>query len=265
MTTQASAPPTAAPLPKRFYAAVITQEGEGGHRVLLDGRVVRTPARRVLGFPNAVLAAAAAAEWAGQGEAIDPSSMPLTRLANIALDAVTEDPAPVRAEIVKYAGSDLLCYLAAEPAGLVAKQAAAWDPVIAWARTRHDLLFVQTTGVVFASQPALTLQKVAAIVTDFAGLRLAALQSVTTLTGSALLALALADGFLEAKAAWAAAHVDEDWNIALWGEDAEAAARRAFRFTEMRAAALALASGSVSVAHPPSPCLPPSRTMLVLG
>lgn len=242
MTSSASAPSTTAPPAKRFYATVTTGEGEGGHRVLLDGRVVRTPARRILGFPSAALAAAAAAEWAGQGETIDPSSMPLTRLANIALDAVAETPAPVRAEIVKYAGSDLLCYRAADPAGLVAKQAAAWDPVLAWARTRHDLLFAQTTGVMFASQPAPTLQKVAAIVADFSGLRLAALQSVTTLTGSAILALALADGRLDADAAWSAAHVDEDWNIALWGEDEEAAARRAFRFMEMRAGALALAS-----------------------
>jgi chaperone required for assembly of F1-ATPase len=209
--------------------------------VLLDGLPALTPGRRIHALPTVSLAEVAAAEWAAQVVVVDPSTMPLTRLAAIARDAVEDAPEPVRAEVVKYARSDLLCYRATEPEGLVARQAGHWDPVLAWALERHDLRFVLSDGVIFKRQPEATLAKVAAIVARFSGLELAALQSMTTLSGSALLALAVADGLLDPEAAWAAAHVDEDWNIMLWGRDEEAAARREHRFAEFKAAARVVA------------------------
>jgi chaperone required for assembly of F1-ATPase len=158
---------------------------------------------------------------------INPGTMPLTRLANVALDRVAAEMDAVATEIAKYAGSDLLCYRAGEPAAFAAKQAAAWDPVLDWARERLRARFVCSEGVRHVAQPA---EAIAAVRAEIAEARspfaLSALASATALTGSALLALALARGRLSADAAWEVAHVDEDWNIAQWGEDAPRGVRR---------------------------------------
>jgi chaperone required for assembly of F1-ATPase len=223
-------------LPRRFYEAAAVGEIGGRFAVLLDGRPAKTPARRVLAAAERRIAERLAAEWAAQGETIDPATMPMTRLVVAAIDSVEPDPAPARAEVVKYAGSDLVCYRAGEPEGFVVKQAEAWDPVLAWAREALGVRFVLSEGVMFVAQPPASLAAVERAVEGFEGLRLAALHTATTLTGSALLALAVAHGQLDAEAAWAAAHVDEDWNRALWGEDAESATRRARRFEDMAVA-----------------------------
>lgn len=229
-------------LPKRFYERAHVARGEDGRfTVLLDGRMVRTPAKNEIAVPSESLAQALAAEWSAQGSVIDPATMPLTRLVNSAIDGVAREADAVRDEIVKYAGSDLLCYRAEGPERLVALQGEAWDPVLTWAREALGARFVLAEGVVFAAQPQEALDAVRRPIEDIDIFRLAAASTVTTLTGSALLALALLHGRLTAEEAWAAAHVDEDWNIEQWGADEEAAARRDLRYREMAAASRVMA------------------------
>jgi chaperone required for assembly of F1-ATPase len=228
-------------LRKRFYTrATVGERIERGFPVLLDGKPVYTPARRTLAAPSRELAEAIAAEWNAQGEEIDPARMPLTRLANAVIDAVAEKPAAVAAEIEQYLGSDLVFYRAEMPEGLVARQAQHWDPVLAWARDQLDARFMLGEGVVHVRQPDEAIAAARAAIPSEPW-RLGALSSIASLTGSALIALALAAGRLDAEAAWAAAHVEEDWQMAQWGRDELAVARRAFRYAEMRAAAAVLA------------------------
>ena len=231
-------------LRRRFYERAAVEEGQGdeaGFRVVLDARPVRTPARRALAAPARPLAEALAAEWEAQREVIDPAKMPLTRLANTIIDGVADAPAAVAAEVEKYLATDLVLYRAEAPDGLVARQAAAWDPVLAWAREALGARFLPAQGMVFTAQPADALAAAAAAVPRDPW-RLGALHAATTLTGSALIALALARGALALDAAWTAAHVDEDWNMDFWGRDELALQRRAFRFAEMQTAALVLQS-----------------------
>ena len=228
-----------ASLPKRFYENVEVVEDEGGHAVRLDGRPVRTPGRSVLAFPSAAVAGAVAGEWEAQGERIDPRTMPATRLANTALDGVASDEQAVREDVVRYVGSDLVCYRADGPPGLVAREAAAWDPYLDWAAEGFGAHFVLAEGVMHVAQPAEAIRAFSREVGDVEGpFRLAGLHVMTALTGSALIALAVARGRVEVGEAWAHAHVDEDWNVEQWGEDAEAARRRRQREAEMRVAAL---------------------------
>ena len=173
---------------------------------------------------------------AAQGTHIDPSSMPLTRLANSAIDGVTQREAEVRADIAKYAGSDLLCYRAEGPEALQRRQAEVWDPILRWAEQELGARFAISTGLMPVAQPDAAKAAVARALEAYDGFALAALHVITTLTGSVLLALAHARGRLSAEEAWAAAHVDEDWQISKWGEDAEAKARRERRWAEMQAA-----------------------------
>jgi chaperone required for assembly of F1-ATPase len=229
-----------APLPKRFYTAVTLDAVAGGYRILLDGRPVKTPRKSVVTADTKPLAEAIAAEWAAQVTVIAPATMPVTTLVCTALDAVAGQEAAVRAEIVQYAGSDLLCYRAEAPEGLVAAQAQHWDPVLAWAAARFGAHFSTTVGLMPVAQPAEVKTGIAAAVSDLPALPLAAVHVLTTIFGSTLLALAVQRAHLPFEAAWAAAHVDEDWQISLWGRDDEADARRARRLREARAAAFVL-------------------------
>jgi len=228
-------------LPKRFFREVSTEPRDEGHVLLLDGRPTRTPARRLLALPNVKFAEAVADEWRALGDVIDPAAMPLTRLSNLAIDAVAVAPAPVIDEIAHYAGSDLLYYRAAEPEGLVAEQNAQWNPVIAALEARLSVRFRLAEGIVHVAQAeeALTAirREAEALSHPFA---LAAVASATNLSGSALIALALAAGLLSGDEAWNAAHVDEQWNISRWGEDADAQVRLAARHAEFTAAARTL-------------------------
>jgi chaperone required for assembly of F1-ATPase len=236
-------------LRRRVYKTVTIAAGENGHgesnyAVHLDGKPARTPARRALAAPVPDLAGAIAEEWAAQGEHIDPAKMPLTRLANTIIDGVAAIRGQVAAEIRKYLASDLVFYRAEAPAPLRARQAQHWDPIVAWARHALGADFQIASGVVHVTQPAAALEAAAAAIPDDATLegdwRLGALHAATTLTGSALIALALMHGAISAEAAWAAAHVDEDWNMEQWGSDEIALQRRAFRFAEFAAAAQVL-------------------------
>jgi chaperone required for assembly of F1-ATPase len=229
------------PLAKRFYKSVSVEKGEGGFEILLDGRPVRTPKKLALAVPTRALVDAIAAEWAAQGAHIDPATMPLSKLAITTLDGVAGHMAEVASDIVKFAGSDLLLYRAAGPEALVNLQADAWDPVLRWAETEFGACFALAKGVMPVNQSPEALERIAAAVAPYDAMALAALHVMTTLTGSALLALAHAKGRLSADAAWAAAHVDEDWQISRWGIDVEAAERREKRLREMQAASRFLA------------------------
>jgi chaperone required for assembly of F1-ATPase len=237
-------------LRKRFYerAGVGEALADGGFPIVLDGKPVRTPARRHLAAPTHALALRIADEWNAQEDVIDPARMPLTRLANAIIDAVADNAEPVADEIAKYLGSDLLCYRADAPDGLVAAQTQCWDPVLAWARDVLGARFVLIQGVMFSAQPDEAIAAAREAIPSSAGKiavkdiwRLGAMSSITTLTGSALLALALGAGAIAPEAAWAAAHVDEDFQMRQWGRDEVALARRAYRLTEFEAAATVLA------------------------
>lgn len=225
---------------RRFYAEAVTAPaGAAGYAVLLDGKPIRTPARRALTAPSPAVALAIAAEWQAQREQINPASMPLTRLANSIIDGVTDHPVPVAAEVAKYLACDLLFYRAAAPAGLVERQRCHWDPILAWADETFGARFELAQGIRHVTQPAEALAAASAAIPNDPW-PLGALHVATTLTGSALIALALARRRLEVETAWLAANVDEDWNMEQWGRDELALDRRAFRFAEFQAAATML-------------------------
>ena len=231
-------PDAPAPLKKFYKAASVGPSAEGVCPVLLDGRPVRTPARLPLAAPESV-AVRIAQEWNAQDEHILPLTMPLTRLVNTAIDGVSSAREPVREEIVAIAGNDLLVYRADGPEGLIARQAELWDPLIEAAAERFGVPIAVTAGIMPISQDERLAGAVRRELPD-AALPLAALHQLTTLTGSALIAMSVANGNLAFEEGWNAAHVDEDWNIMEWGEDKEAAARRAIRRRDAEAAAFVL-------------------------
>jgi chaperone required for assembly of F1-ATPase len=225
-------------LRKRFYERAHVSDA-APFAILLDNRPVKTPAGKALALPTRALGEAVAAEWEAQQERIDPAVMPLTRLVNSIIDGVATASAPVADEVAKYLGSDLVCYRADTPEGLVAKQAQHWDPIIDWAKSL-GARFVLAEGVMFVEQPGHAIAAVRASIPSDPW-RLGAVNVITTLTGSALIALAVDQGRLSVDDAWTAAHVDEDWNMSLWGRDELALDRRAKRFAEMQAAGTVLA------------------------
>lgn len=226
-------------LRSRFYTSVAISEVAEGFAVTLDGKALRTPARRVLAVPKQRVAEALAAEWDAQTPSIDPARMPLTRLANSILDGVADRRDEVAADIVKYLGSDLLFYRADGPDALIARQAAAWDPIVRWAADALGARFVLAEGIVHQRQPDHAIAAAqTAIPADV--WTVGALHSITNLTGSALLALALLHGVAGAEKIWSAAQVDEDWNFEKWGFDDLAMTRRTAREAEFNAAALVL-------------------------
>lgn len=224
-------------LPKRFYTeASVGEAPGGGYQILLDGRPVRTPGKQLLSLPTQKLAQAIAEEWAAQKERIDPSTMPLSKLAITAIDGVADSLREVASDVVRFAGSDLLCYRAEAPAALAEIQARAWDPILGWIEDATGTRFLLAEGVMPVTQNRHALERVEDLVAPFDAMQLTALHVMTTLTGSAFLALAVAKDRLTAEEAWDAAHIDEDWQIARWGIDVEAAERRARRQAEMLAA-----------------------------
>jgi chaperone required for assembly of F1-ATPase len=223
--------------PKRFYDQVAIEDEGGGVAVLLDGRPVRTPGKAPFVLPNAALAEAVAEEWRGQGTRIDPETMPLTRLANSVIDGVKGAEGAVVDDILNYARSDLLCYRAEGPRGLVALQTEHWDPILAWAKQELGAKMRLAEGVMHVEQPPTSLDALRRQLAGFDPWSLAALHVMTGLAGSALLALAVALRRLSPEEAWDAAHVDEDWQIGQWGEDEEAKKRRENRHRDFAAAA----------------------------
>lgn len=201
---------------RRFWKDVTVEPGNG---IALDGKPVRTPGRTLLEMPTRALAEAIAEEWRAAGDTIDPRAMPLTGLANAAIDRVAPDPARFAAGLAAYGESDLLYYRAAEPAPLVDRQAAIWDPLLDWARARYDIHFELATGVMHVPQPEATIARLRDAVTALDPFRLAALSPIVTIGGSLVAALALAEDAATPEAIWQAAHVDEDWQAEQWGED----------------------------------------------
>src|SRR3954453_23376992 len=230
---------TRTPRRKRFYAKAGIVETMGGFAVTLDDKPIRTPSGRQVVVPARAIADAIAAEWDGQKELIEPLTMPMTRFANSVVDAVVDRVDAVAEDIAKYFETDLLFYRAGHPEGLVAREAAHWDPILFWAADALGAHFILAEGIVHIRQPESAIAAARAALPHDAW-SIAALHVVTTLTGSALLAVALLGGVLDEDQVWAAAHVDEDWNIEKWGLDEEVAARRALRLVDFKAAAAIL-------------------------
>jgi chaperone required for assembly of F1-ATPase len=216
-------------LPKRFYKKVTVGEADGGFDIRLDGRIIKTPLKRAFSVPSRPMAHAIAAEWEAQETHINPATMIVTRLANTAVDRVMGDEARIVDEIRDFAGSDLVCYRAEGPTSLVKRQIASWDKVLDWVHETHGCRFVCVEGVVHAEQPQASLDTVAKALAGEDPFRLTAIHNITTLTGSALLAMMTAAGALTGAEAWATAHSDEDWQIEQWGSDYEAEERRRVR------------------------------------
>ena len=201
---------------KRFWKDVAITPERG---IALDSRPVRTPGRLALILPSDALADAVAEEWRAVEGEIDPRNMPLTGLANTAIERVAPDPAPFAAGLAAWGESDMLCYRAESPEPLVARQAAAWDPLLEWARTRYDVHFVVTAGIMHQPQPPATLARLGEAVAARSAFELAPLAPIVTITGTLVGALALIEGAADAATLWTAAHIDEDWQAELWGRD----------------------------------------------
>jgi chaperone required for assembly of F1-ATPase len=223
------------PKRKRFYGDVGVTGADGGFAITLDGKPIKSPSGRTVTVPVRAIADAIAEEWRAQQEHIDPLTMPLTRFANSVVESVVDRVQPVRDDVAKYFRSDLLCYRAGHPQALVEKEAAHWDPVLFWAADTLGAHFILGEGIMHVRQPDSAVEAVRAALPGDPW-SLAAVHVVTTLTGSALLALALIHGARDPDQVWEAAHVDEDWNRDQWGVDEEVAARRAAREVDFRAA-----------------------------
>ncbi|MEO1282443.1 MAG: ATP12 family protein [Pseudomonadota bacterium] len=232
---------------KRFYKIVSVQAvsvdgpGPGHHAIHLDDRPIKTPGRNKLALPTAALAAAIGEEWSAQGEFVEPQSMPLTKLSNTIIDGILVDPDAIRKDLAAFANQDLICYRADRPDELVEMQAKAWDPFVKWAQGTFKARPVLTAGIMPVEQSVDYQHGAQAHIAKLEPWALGPIHVMTTLVGSAVMALAHADGTWTAEDVWKAAHVDEDWQAENWGHDAEAAERRKFRTAEMMAAARFLA------------------------
>jgi chaperone required for assembly of F1-ATPase len=209
---------------KRFWTEVAVVEQEGGWGIALDGRPVRTPARAPLVMPGKSLADAIAQEWREAGEEVDPRAMPLTGLANAAIDRVAPDRRAFAAGLARYAEADLACYRAQGPGALVERQSARWDELLGWARRRFDVDFVTTDGLIHVAQPSATVERLAQAVAALDAFHLAGLSPLVTLGGSLVAALAVLVGAIAPEAAWDSVTIDEHWQRDQWGADAEAEA-----------------------------------------
>jgi len=228
-------------LPKRFYKEVAAGPIDGGFTVTLDGRQVRTPGRKIpVAVPAAPIATAMAAEWAAQGEFINPGTMPMVRLINSAVESGEASIPAFRDEVIKFAGGDLLLYRAESPQGLVAAQEQHWDDALVRIARHFGVSFQPTFGIVHQQQPQATLDRLAEALESENLISLTAMVSMTGLTGSGLLTLGYWHKLIDADAVWTAAHVDEDYQITQWGSDEEAVERRAMRRVEFDTAVAVL-------------------------
>ena len=222
---------------KRRYGVVAAVALDGGWGVALDGKLLITPAKRRLALPSLALAEAVAAEWQSQGEAVDANTMPMMRLSSIAIDLVAPRRAAIIAELANYAGTDLVCYRAAHPPELAARQQAVWQPLVDWATLRFDAPLVVTSGVIPVAQAPESLHAFAAALETYEPMLLTALHAAVTACGSLVIGLALLEGRLDAAAAFVAAQLDESFQIEKWGEDPEQASLRAALRADIAAAA----------------------------
>lgn len=225
---------------RRFWreVAVIAPEAPGeGHGIALDGRPLNTPAKRAMRVPAASLAEAVAEEWRAVRETVDPLAMPLTRAANVTLDRVIEDRPAIARMVAAYGETDLVCYRAPHPPALVERQAALWDPLVAWAETRYGARLVLAEGVMHVAQPEASVAALRRAVESYDPWRLTPLHELVVLSGSLVIALAVAEGELAPEEGWHLSRLDEDWQTEQWGEDAEAAAAATRKAEDFAAAA----------------------------
>jgi chaperone required for assembly of F1-ATPase len=223
---------------KRFYRKAEPVQRASGHGITLDGKPIKTPGKRDLVAPNEALAAAIAKEWNAQQGEVRSATMPLTRLATTTVDRVATQRDAIIRQTANYAATDLVCYRAAHPPALATRQQAVWQPLIDWAVLRYDAPLVITSGVIPKSQPAASLRALASAVAEQDDFALTALHVATAACGSLIIALALLEGQLDAKQAFAASQLDESFQIEAWGEDAEQAERRRALAADIQAAAL---------------------------
>ena len=221
---------------KRFYKSADIVADDSGFAVHLDGKPVKTPARRRLVLPNEALARAVAAEWSEQGEVVDPRSLRLTRVSNSAVDRVPEHRAAIVDEVGAFISTDLLCYRASGPAELARRQAAAWDPLLDWLRAERGIVLTLTDSLLPIPQPEESVRKGRQAVDEHDDFALSGLHMMTLASGSVVLGLAAAAGRIDGRAAWEASLVDESWQLEEWGEEVEATKRRAGLLTDMTAA-----------------------------
>jgi chaperone required for assembly of F1-ATPase len=222
---------------KRFYKqAIASGSPDGCYAVLLDGKAVKTPKRALLSLPNLALAKAIAREWREQGDKIDPRTMPLTRLAYAAVDVVTAEREAVAEQLLKYAEHDLLCYRAEEPPELASRQAQAWDPLLDWTAETYGARLNIGSGIRHVTQTSEAIDALREAIARHDEFELAALHTATSITGSLILALALAEGEVSAEKAFGAATLDETFQAEKWGIDAEAEQRRGQLLAELAAA-----------------------------
>lgn len=215
--------------PRRFWTEARAEPCPQGFTVLLDARPVRTPAKAALVLPSLAMAKAIAAEWQAQEGTVKPATMPMTRMANSAIDKVAPQFDEVAALIAAYAETDLLCHRAEAPAALAARQVAAWDPLLDWAADALAARLRVTVGIMPVRQPAASLDALAEAVRAMTNFRLAALHDLVAITGSLVLGLAVAHGRTDAATAFALSRIDEDWQAELWGRDEEAAESEAVK------------------------------------
>lgn len=223
---------------KRFWKTTTVDQVEGGFAVLLDGRSVRTPLKTLVVVPTEAMAEAMRVEWEAQVEKIDPLSMPVTRAANAALDKVSTQHAEVVDMLAAYGDSDLLCYRADSPEGLIAKQAQAWDPLVDWSATDLGAPLQLRTGIMHSPQDAESLAALRGHVASFDAFRLTAFHDLVSITGSLILGLAVTRGRVSVEDAWDLSRIDEEWQIAQWGRDDEADAQSAIKKQDLLRAAV---------------------------
>lgn len=217
---------------KRFWKEARVEDGQ----VLLDGRPVRTPKRNLLELPSAALASAVAEEWNGVGEDLDPRQLPLTGLANAAIDIVATDRNAFADGLARYAEADLLAYRATSPDALIARQAREWDPLLDWVRTRYDVHVEVVGGIMHRAQPGATIARLRDAVLARTDFELAALSPIVTIGGSLVVGLALVERAFDSEQLWSAVSLDELWQEELWGEDALGVEARAARKRDWDAA-----------------------------
>jgi chaperone required for assembly of F1-ATPase len=222
---------------KRFWTVAEAVEADGGYVIALDGRRVKTPARADLLVPTSALAAAIASEWRECGEDVDPRGMPLTGLANAAIDRIAPDEENYAAGIASYGETDLVCYRAEGPEALARRQAESWDAMLSWARRRYDVDFICQTGIMHVAQPEDTVRKLVHAVAALDAFELAGLAPMVTIGGSLVAGLAVLEEMMLAETAWEAVSLDERWQLEQWGDDTDARAALDARRRDFLAAA----------------------------
>ncbi len=228
---------------KRFWKNVAVEQADGGWRVTLDGRPIKTQGGAPQIVPTEALAELLAAEWRAQGEEIDPAAFPARDIADYAIDMVAPDPAAIAAKLMRYGETDTLCYRADPDEPLHKRQWAEWEPVVTAFEAREDVRMERVSGIVHKPQPAATLARLEARLAALDPFTLAALEVLTSLSASLTIGLSSIEPDADLEALWNAAELEEAWQVELWGSDWEAEERRQRRRADfLRAAEFARAA-----------------------